>query len=86
MLEWARTDADFNTRVAHLTGAPGGLNGSFFLVAVTSTSPSGTVRDDGSVDVLSGGNLSPIWIFAAITDTITDNSGAQKKDKISRVG
>jgi hypothetical protein len=31
MREWARTDADFATRVAHLGGAAGGLNGDVVL-------------------------------------------------------
>jgi MBG domain (YGX type)/Bacterial Ig-like domain (group 3)/Putative Ig domain/PKD domain/RTX calcium-binding nonapeptide repeat (4 copies) len=49
MQEWARTDADYDTRVAHLTGTlAGGKNGSWLL-------NSSSVHDDSSVDVLTGG-------------------------------
>src|SRR5207244_11346146 len=36
MAEWGRTDADYTTRVNHLTGgAGGGLNGGYFLHHIT---------------------------------------------------
>jgi hypothetical protein len=49
MAEWGRTDADYNTRVAHLQGTQSaGLNGSYLLNA-------STVFDNGVVDLLDGG-------------------------------
>jgi eukaryotic-like serine/threonine-protein kinase len=48
MAEWGRTDVDYATRVAHLSGSLGGLNGSYLLNATT-------VFDDGTTDVLYGG-------------------------------
>src|SRR5439155_11709795 len=50
MKEWSRTDADYNTRVKHLSGTlTGGLNGSSYFLNTT------TVHDDNAVDSLYGG-------------------------------
>jgi hypothetical protein len=73
MAEWGRTDADYNTRIAHLMGTQsGGLNGSYFL-------NSSTVFDNGLIDVLTGG-AGMDWFFAHTSkkngDTIQNlNSG-----------
>jgi hypothetical protein len=49
MKEWARTDADYTTRVGQVEGTlAGGLNGMYFLNA-------STVQDDGTTDRLNGG-------------------------------
>src|SRR5262249_34508583 len=47
LAEWARTDADYNSRVGHLGGSAGGLNDPYFLSAAT-------VHDDGAADSLYG--------------------------------
>jgi hypothetical protein len=63
--EWARTDADYLTRIAHLSGTQsGGLNGSYLLT-------SQTVASNGGGNVLNGG-LGRDWFFAATTDTINN--------------
>jgi hypothetical protein len=57
--EWARTDADYQTRIDHLTGTlAGGLNGGTLL-----DGPS--VTDDAATDELSGG-LGQDWFFVAL--------------------
>jgi Ca2+-binding RTX toxin-like protein len=57
MAEWGRTDADYNTRIAHLMGTQsGGLNGSYFLNGTT-------VFDNGLTDALEGG-AGMDWFFA----------------------
>jgi hypothetical protein len=49
MKEWGRTDADYNTRVKHLSGSQsGGLNGSYRL-------SKSTIHDDNAIDYLYGG-------------------------------
>jgi hypothetical protein len=56
--EWARTDADYATRIADLTGAqPGGLNGSYLLT-------SQTVTGNGGGNSLYGGPGQE-WFWAA---------------------
>jgi len=57
LAEWSRTDIDYATKVAHLTGATaGGANAPYFLT-------SKTLIDDDAVDGLEGtaseGNL---WV------------------------
>src|SRR5262249_46290048 len=63
MREWSRTDADYGTRVAHLTGAsPGGANGATVLNAAT-------VHGDGALDFLLGGSGKDLY-FAGALDII----------------
>jgi VCBS repeat-containing protein len=58
MAEWARTDADYTTRVNHLNGsAGGGLNGGYFL-------NNATVHDDVALDQLYG-EAGGDWFFYA---------------------
>jgi Ca2+-binding RTX toxin-like protein len=67
LAEWARTDIDYTTRIAHLTGsATGGLNGSYFL-------NSSSVSADGSANSLSGGPGQD-WYFAGMLDLILNHS------------
>ncbi len=70
MSEWGRTDANYVTRILHLTGASGGgNNGSIVLNAAT-------VFDDTDVDTLTGksgldwyfANLSGAGVFDIIVD------------------
>ncbi len=62
--EWSRTDADYATRVAHLQGTPGGLNGTSFLTAQS-------IFIDSAVDALYGdGGVD--WFFAEVNDTNHD--------------
>jgi Ca2+-binding RTX toxin-like protein len=57
--EWARTDADYSTRINQLNGsAPGGLNGSYLLTPQTVTS-------NGGGNTLTGG-VGNDWFFAAL--------------------
>src|SRR5262249_29628567 len=61
MREWSRTDADYGTRVAHLTGASlGGANGATVL-------NSSTVHGDGAIDFLLGGSGKDLY-FAGLLD------------------
>jgi FG-GAP-like repeat/RTX calcium-binding nonapeptide repeat (4 copies) len=59
MKEWGRTDADYSTRVKHLSGSlSGGLNGSYFLTGTTVH----TVYDDTAADSL-WGEAGLDWFF-----------------------
>src|SRR5207245_7905358 len=62
MKEWGRTDADYSTRIKHLSGTlSGGLNGAYFLTA-------STVHDDAAIDTLYGdGGMD--WFFAKLSGT-----------------
>jgi hypothetical protein len=63
--EWARTDADYQARFDHLTGAQnGGLNGSILLT-------SQTVTDDGAADDLFG-DLGQDWFWVAASGPNAD--------------
>jgi uncharacterized delta-60 repeat protein len=59
--EW-NSGSDYADRVAHLTGTPGGLNGTAFLSAAT-------VHDDGVKDVLTGGKDLD-WFVVSALDTL----------------
>jgi hypothetical protein len=61
LAEWTRTDADYATRVAHLTSG-GGLNGAYRLSA-------DTVHDDSAIDRLEGGSGKDLY-FASDLDLI----------------
>ncbi|MFO0928639.1 MAG: calcium-binding protein [Gemmataceae bacterium] len=63
MAEWTST-ADYATRIAHLQGAAGGLNGTFKLTAAT-------VGNDNAVDTFTGG-LGLDWFLASTPDSVTD--------------
>jgi len=63
LAEWSRTDIDYATRIAHLTGSfSGGLNGNYLL----NTS---TVKTDASVNNLYGG-AGMDWYFAGVLDVL----------------
>jgi hypothetical protein len=63
--EWSRTDADYQTRIADLTGAQsGGLNGSYLLTSQTVTT------NGGNNDLY--GSSGQDWFFAATSDRIHD--------------
>ena len=65
MAEWGRTDADYATRVKHLSGTlGGGLNSSLLLTA-------STVHDDAASDQLTGG-AGMDWFFALLSGTNKD--------------
>jgi hypothetical protein len=57
--EWGRTDVSYATRVNHLKGGSGGLNGAYVLTTAT-------VFDDGVTDTLSG-NAGTDWFFARVS-------------------
>jgi Ca2+-binding RTX toxin-like protein len=72
MAEWGRTDADYNTRVNHLSGTlSGGLNGTTLLTA-------STVHDDAAIDTLFGEGDND-WFFALLSGTNQD----KVKDRVS---
>src|SRR5262249_56770264 len=54
--EWGRSDVSYSSRVNHLQGGSGGLNGSYLLTLAT-------VFDDGVTDTLYG-NAGTDWFFA----------------------
>jgi hypothetical protein len=68
MTEWGRTDIDYATRVAHLSGSlAGGLNGSAFL-------NSNTVHSNHVADTLFGAPSPALdWFFADISDLIKNS-------------
>ena len=72
MAEWGRTDVDYATRIAHLTGTtPGGNNGTLTLT-------SASVFDDGAADSLTGG-AGLDWFFQSAGDQLLDfNSAAER--------
>jgi PKD repeat protein len=81
--EWARTDADFATRVSHLNGTSpaGSLNQGVYLT-------SQTVHDDGAIDILTGDTGLDWYIFnvdGTAHDQATDMSTyeASHSDDIS---
>jgi hypothetical protein len=62
MAEWGRTDADYDTRVRHLSGSlNGGLNGAYQLNAAT-------VIDDGAADTLFGDSTALDWFFGSLSN------------------
>jgi hypothetical protein len=56
--EWSRSDESYSTRVSHLQGGSGGINGSSVLTPAT-------VFDDGVTDTLYG-NAGLDWFFARV--------------------
>jgi Ca2+-binding RTX toxin-like protein len=56
--EWSRSDESYGTRVSHLQGSGGGVNGSNVLTTAT-------VLDDGVTDTLYG-NAGTDWFFARV--------------------
>jgi autotransporter-associated beta strand protein/parallel beta-helix repeat protein len=68
MSEWGRTDADYATRVAHLSGTiSGGLNGSAFLNI-------STVHSNHVADTLFGAPSPALdWFFADISDLVKNS-------------
>ena len=70
LAEWSRTDIDYATRIAHLTGSTsGGLNGGYLL----NTS---TVHGDGMVNNLYGG-AGMDWYFAGIADVLFNRASGE---------
>jgi hypothetical protein len=75
MREWGRSDASYSTRVNHLKGSTGGLNGSYVLTTAT-------VQDDGVADTLTG-NAGTDWFFARVPgyswqkDRVIDRTSAE---------
>ena len=73
--EWARTDATYSTRVGHLQGSAGGLNGGYYLTTAS-------VFDDGVTDTLYG-DAGSDWFFARVPgsapqkDRVQDRSGSE---------
>jgi len=70
LAEWSRTDIDYASRIAHLTGTIGGMNvlsGTYFFL-----NPS-TVHGNGLADNLYGG-AGLDWYFAAALDVISNHS------------
>ncbi len=67
LAEWSRTDIDYATRIAHLTGSTsGGLNGSYLLNA-------STVQGNSLADNLYGG-AGMDWFFAGMADVLFDTT------------
>jgi hypothetical protein len=70
LAEWSRTDIDYATRIAHLTGTmSGGLNGAYVL-------DSSTVHSDGLVNNLYGG-AGLDWYFAGVTDILFNRASSE---------
>src|SRR5262249_45117331 len=67
--EWARTDVSYSTRVNHLKGGAGGLNGSYVLTPAT-------VFDDGVTDTLYG-DAGLDWFFARV------RGSSSQKDRLA---
>jgi hypothetical protein len=71
MREWGRTDASYSTRVNHLKGGAGGLNGTHVLTTAT-------VLDDGVTDTLYG-NDGLDWFFARLTGSSSQKDRLQDR-------
>ena len=70
LAEWSRTDIDYSTRIADLTGSSsGGLNGAYLL----NTS---TVHADGMVNNLYGG-AGMDWYFAGMADLLFNHTSGE---------
>jgi Ca2+-binding RTX toxin-like protein len=70
LAEWSRTDIDYATRIAHLTGSlSGGLNGTYLL----NTS---TVHSNGLADNLYGGSGMD-WFLAGIADVLFNKTSGE---------
>jgi type VI protein secretion system component Hcp len=70
MKEWTRADADYATRVAHLTGnTGGGWNGGYVLNATT-------VHDDGATDWLEGDGGHDLY-FDSVGDAVIDSNSKE---------
>jgi Ca2+-binding RTX toxin-like protein len=70
LAEWSRTDIDYTTRIAHLTGnTSGGLNGNYLL----NTS---TVHADGMINNLYGGPGMD-WYFAGMADVLFNHTSGE---------
>jgi Ca2+-binding RTX toxin-like protein len=76
LLEWT-SDNCYATRVDHLTGQSGGLNGTIYL---TFDGPTATVHDDNAKDTLTG-SAGNDWFFANLF--LDNGDDATKKDKIT---
>jgi Ca2+-binding RTX toxin-like protein len=73
--EWGRTDADYNTRVKHLSGTlGGGLNGSYRLTRTT-------VHDDSVIDELYGG-AGQDWFLVGGTGKRKDRVSGQTSGEV----
>jgi hypothetical protein len=64
MKEWT-SSASYATRVAHITGTPGGLNGSYFLNAAT------VGNDSNMKDTLIGNSAAMDLFFQSMNDVIS---------------
>ena len=75
LAEWSRTDVDYLTRIAHLTGSSsGGLNGNYLL-------NTNTVKADGSVNDLYGG-AGMDWYFAGVLDVLFNQTSGEVVNKV----
>src|SRR5262249_37003495 len=75
LAEWSRTDIDYATRIAHLTGSmSGGLNGSYVL-------NSNTVRGNRQADNLYGGTGMD-WFMTGTTDVIFNKTSGEAVTQI----
>jgi Ca2+-binding RTX toxin-like protein len=75
--EWGRTDISYSTRVSHLKGGTGGLNGAYALTTAT-------VFDDGVADTLYG-NAGLDWFFARKTGTAGQKDRVQDYSSVAEV-
>jgi Ca2+-binding RTX toxin-like protein len=79
MQEWSRTDETYQQRVDHLTGAPGGVNGPFFL---NGAGAGQTVFDDQAADKLTGSSGLDLF-FAHLSGTNPDTlTGLQSGEQV----
>ncbi|MBX3413482.1 MAG: NF038122 family metalloprotease [Pirellulales bacterium] len=66
--EWTSANS-YTDRLAHLTGTPGGANGTTYLI------PGATVFDDESIDQLTGGSVDLDWFFYnLLQDVLNDHA------------
>jgi len=74
--EWASANS-YEDRIAHLTGTPGGENGS------TSFQLGTNVFDDGEVDNLTGGTELDWYIYNLLEDVLTDHAPGESETDTS---
>jgi hypothetical protein len=83
LAEWSRTDIDYATRIAHLTGAmSGGLNGTNLLKGSMTHNSTDTVHDNGQGDTLTGGTGMD-WYFAGMLDMFVNRTSDETVNPIS---
>ncbi|MBX3411751.1 MAG: PKD domain-containing protein [Pirellulales bacterium] len=75
--EWTSAGS-YEDRIAHLTGTPGGANGTIYLI------PGTTLFDDGEIDHLTGGATDLDWfLYNLLEDILADHEPGETETDTS---